>query len=124
MADEEQKELFKAIPAYGEHTLKSVILINGGASVALLAFIGNILARGVSTSLASAYSLPLAHYVFGVLAGALATGSSYITQYSYVHFDRKIGVFWHWVSVALVLVAYLLFGLGSFLCYEAIKNTA
>lgn len=33
-------EIFKSVISYGTATLKSAILINGGAAVALLAFIG------------------------------------------------------------------------------------
>ena len=124
MADEQQKEMFKTIFVYGEHAVRSVLIINGGAAVALLAFIGNILARGVSKSLASDYSLPLAYYAFGVLVGSLAMGGSYITQYSYVHFGQKWGVVWHWVTATLVVFAYVCFGAATFLCYDAIKNTA
>lgn len=124
MADDQEKEMFRTIFTYGEHAVKSVLLINGGAAVALLAFVGNILARGIRTSLASDYSLPLAYYSFGVLAGSLAMGSSYITQYSYVHFRQRCGIVWHWVTATLVASAYVCFGVATFLCYEAIKNTA
>ncbi|MGR3219179.1 MAG: hypothetical protein ACUZ8H_05085 [Candidatus Anammoxibacter sp.] len=40
-------EMFKSVISYGATALKSAILINGGAAVALLAFIGNIWNKGI-----------------------------------------------------------------------------
>ena len=124
MADDQEKEIFRAIFTYGEQALKSVILINGGASVALLAFIGNLIAKGGGSATTQLLSLALAFFVYGVLLGSVAVGASYVTQYSYIHFTALTSRIWHAVSVLLVLTSYFFFGVGSYLCYTAIRDAA
>ena len=46
-------ENFKAVLASSRDVLKSAILINGGAGVALLAFMGQMQKGGVSTTMAT-----------------------------------------------------------------------
>jgi hypothetical protein len=124
MATDTQDHMFGSILSYAENTLKSIILINGGASVALLAFIGNIIANDENVSLVSKFSLPLAFYVFGVLVGSIATGSSYVTQYKYLHVGQESGARWHIVTAILVLLAYVLFAAGSLDCYRIFRSFA
>ena len=52
-------ELMRATVAFGQFAIKSAILINGGATVALLAFIGNIWKDGGGKELAAPMSWPL-----------------------------------------------------------------
>jgi hypothetical protein len=124
METESEKEIFKSILSYAESALKTVILINGGACLALLAFLGNIIAKGINTKVVIEFSFPILLYVAGVLVGAIATGAAYLTQYSYIHFSRKTAVMWHFISAIFVIVAYVAFAAGSYMCYIAFTKIA
>jgi hypothetical protein len=76
-------ENFKAVLASSRDALKSAILINGGAGVALLAFMGQMQKGGVSTAMATWLPWSLACFVLGVLVAAIATGASYLAQDKY-----------------------------------------
>jgi len=71
------RELFKSVITTAMVAIKSLILINGGAAVALLAFIGH-LATSETRSLSPAihaFAVPLAWFVIGVWTAALFAGS-------------------------------------------------
>jgi hypothetical protein len=68
------------------HTLKTLVLINGGALVALLAFISamypNLAPESMdSRLLLKQISWPLVLFAYGLTASALAIAGSYITSY-------------------------------------------
>lgn len=73
-----QLELTKATCVAGQGALKTTIIMNGGASVALLAFIGNTwIHKGNGVA-----SLSIALFLFaaGVLSGCAASGATYLAQ--------------------------------------------
>ncbi|WP_429933152.1 hypothetical protein [Alteromonas sp. 4B03] len=75
-------EHFKSVISMAELALKSAILINGGASVALLTFIGNIKSGDKNFLVYS-----LCSFAFGVLFGAIGTFLAYLAQN---HFMEQI----------------------------------
>lgn len=82
-----QSECFKSIITMGQNALKSIIMINGGASVAFIAFLNNNLSKFLSDDIISMVYLSLwyALIAFGVgtfLASA-GYGLAYFTQGKY-----------------------------------------
>jgi hypothetical protein len=75
-------EHFKSVISMAELALKSSILVNGGAAVALLTFIGK-----VTTGDKSLLVYALLSFSIGVLMGAIATFLAYLAQY---HFMEQI----------------------------------
>jgi hypothetical protein len=69
--------------AAGQSAVRGAVLINGAAGVALLAFMGQMQKGEVSTAMATWLPWPLACFVVGVLAAALATGGAYLAQSNY-----------------------------------------
>lgn len=112
---EELKAAFK----YGELALKSAILINGAASVAILAFIGKIWGGDDAITTIKRMSVSLFVFVSGVLVGALASGFSYVTQYCYSQNQHNAGHAWRWVTIILTFSSYILFLIGSIFAYHA-----
>jgi hypothetical protein len=55
----------------------TLVLINGGAVVSLLGFMGATISKGLSSSLGANLTHPLLYFGIGVLAGALAFGGRY-----------------------------------------------
>lgn len=101
-------EMFRSVIEAGQTALRSLILINGGAAVALLAFLGNVLSKeapkGVQYSVAG-LKLAMLTFVLGVGSAGAATAFRYLTQWA--------GAL-RWLRTSHVLNwAAILFGLGS-----------
>ncbi|SRR6266852_2927538 len=75
-------ESFKTAIDSGKNALQTAILINGGAAVALLAFLGNILTKDTPSRASLKFPLSAALLCFGlgVLASALAAAFVYFAQ--------------------------------------------
>jgi hypothetical protein len=109
----------------GNLALRMVLLINGGAAVALLSFMNN-LPKDQRQAIASA----LAWFAWGVAAAASALGLGYFTNYSMVGIQRsKILIYeppfvsdgprtprWTWLNRAFHIAAVLV-GLGSLVMF-------
>ncbi len=84
---QEQSECFKSIITMGQNALKSIIMINGGASVAFIAFLNNNLSKFLSDDILSKVYLSLwyALIAFGVgtLLASAGYGLAYLTQGKY-----------------------------------------
>lgn len=105
-------EMLKAVLEAGQTALKSATLINGGAAVALLAFLGNMLSRDAAKDIA--YLIPeingaMLSFVIGVGCAGLASGLRYLSQDFYT--GNKDG----W-GAALKIPAIIL-GFASFGCF-------
>ena len=121
---EHNLEMLRATITTGQSALKSALLINGGAAAALLAFIGSAWSSNKFGTALPEISAALLHYVFGVLAAAVAAGSTYLSQAGYGNefgkTSRCVGFIGHVLAVLFVLASYILFGRASWLAYLGI----
>ena len=108
-------EGFRSTMQLAQAALKSSILINGGAAIAMLAFIGHIWNSGQFSSIQSQISGSLIWFLLGVFVSAVATGTGYVTQVFYFEFqDNKIALRWRIISVVLIVFSYIFFLLGGY----------
>ncbi len=112
-------ELFRSVVTYGSAAMKSALLINGGAAVALLAFIGNIWEKETAPEAVKALTLGIAMFSTGVLAAAVANAMSYFTQYCYSDPFPRAAVVFHTLTVLFVVTSFVLFGYGAYESYSA-----
>ena len=114
-------EEFRSVIDTAKVALSTSILVNGGATVALLALIGNLLAKAQPGSLPTPPSLvwALVSFAVGVLAGAIATGTTYSAQYCYHMEHKRLAVTFHASTVILVLGSYAAFVTGIVNSYRA-----
>lgn len=105
-----QFELFRSTIVAGQSALRAAILINGGAAVALLAFIGNL--WETNPPVANDLARPLNTFLYGVLAAAAAAGTTYVSQWFYFGGGTRAG----WtgnvftlITVTLVAASYWYF---------------
>ena len=112
-------EMFRSIITYGSAALKSAILINGGAAVALLAFIGNIWTKEISQIAVNSLTNSILYFSFGVLVAAVGAAGSYFTQYCYGEKFQRAAIVFHTLTVILVLGSYVCFGIGAYEAYES-----
>lgn len=116
-AQETSRKLFDATIAFGSAALKSSILINGGAAVAMLAYLGS--ANGTKSG-EFAYSLLL--FTAGVLSSAIATAVSYLCQYHYAQEEESKGHCFRWGAIILVIIVFISFGIGSHTAFLGFLN--
>ena len=105
---------FKAATEAGQSALKSSMVINGGASVALLAFTGKIWNTSVSEVVASSLSSSIFIFCIGVLCAAFAAGTRYLSQLFFSTTYTKVGTFFQILSIFTVVFSYFLFAYGAF----------
>jgi len=111
---------FHAVITIGQGALKSGALINGGACVAILAFIGNILTK--DTSMISGLSTALLIFGFGVFLAAAASGSTYLAQVNYETKKIKKAVCINKVTIVIVILSYLSFLGGGLQSWRTIHD--
>lgn len=124
---ENNLEMLRATITTGQMALKSALLINGGASVAMLAFTGNVWGKeNTLPCLVELLAFSLALFVFGVLSAAVAAGFTYLSQAGYAgefgKVSNKIGSVAHIITVIAVITSYVLFAKGSLLAFSAIGS--
>lgn len=107
-------EYFRAALMTGKTALTACMLLNGGATVALLAFLGNLSSKWATTSgtLQAQLVFPLIAFAAGAFAGAVATGATYVGQFLYSQGCKRWGIGFHVFTIAVVLGAYAAFLLG------------
>jgi hypothetical protein len=119
---ESSMEMFKSVIASGQNSLKSCMLIHAGACVALLAFIGNLVSSPETRALIPPFADVILWFLGGVLAVSISYGATYLTQLFYSDEKKKLGIFFHVASVVLAIATYILFIIGSFKAYLAMKG--
>ena len=121
--DDLNNSLFNAAIESGRNALKSGMIINGGASLSMLTFIGSISSSINAKITIHSLAIPLGFFVAGVLACALASGATYIAQSNfYLNPQKRIGTWLNISAILLVLTSYSFFALGSYNAYQAFLN--
>jgi hypothetical protein len=119
-ADHESSlEMFRAVLESAKTALTSCILVNGGATVALLAYVGNLLSNNPRAVAPHALVLALVEFAFAVLLSAFATGLRYIGQAAFAKGQERVGNNMIVATTLLVVAAYVLFGFGVWNAYVA-----
>ncbi len=111
---------FHAVITIGQGALKSGALINGGACVALLAFIGNIITK--DTSMTSDLSTALLIFGGGLLFAAMSSGTTYLAQVNYETKKIKKAFIFHYLTISFVTLSYLSFLLGGLQSWQTIHE--
>lgn len=116
---ESDLEMFRSVIESGKTALNSCILINGGATVALLAYLGSFLSQNPEAMAPNALVLGLIDFAVAVLLAGVATGLRYLSQSTFSRGYEKTGWSFTAASAALVFAAYALFGIGVWNAYVA-----
>jgi hypothetical protein len=122
---------YQTVNLQGQGALKAALFINGGASVALLAFIGTAMNKDVNSSLVLTLCSSMITFVSGTLVAAIASGVTYLAGFidGYIK-DEERGSKWkfwrHWnfyntTAIALVIISFVLFLWASLKVYCAFK---
>ncbi len=113
-------EAFKATVESGREALNALVLINGGAVVALLGFVGAMAAKSNGMAVADAMRAPLLRFGTGVLLGALSFAARYFSQALYALERDKLGHLFNGIAISLAVAGYIVFGWGLIGASDAI----
>jgi hypothetical protein len=86
----ERLELFRSVISSGQAAIKALILINGGAAVAMLAFLGQLSLRSPAIPLGPFYS-SLIFFCYGLGCAGAAAGATYFSQSAYLAERSRLG---------------------------------
>lgn len=101
-------EMFRSVMEAGKEALNALILIGGGAAIALISFLGN----KADAELGKGLLLPLKLFGSAVLIGALCHGFRYLCQVTYSAEKVRIGNVLTAFTIAAALAGYGCFGWG------------
>ncbi len=115
---EQQLEMFRSVITSGQGAIKSSFLLNGGAAVALLAFIGHL--AQFNAAKVATFAPCLLPFSLGVLVVAVTSGFTYLSQWLYASTHagaHKVGFIFNILCILLGLGSYALFACGLFSTY-------
>lgn len=113
-------EMFKSVIQTGQSAIKANMLLNGGAAVALLAFIGKL--ADVNPTCIPLFALPLTVFVSGAFLATMVSGLTYLTQVIFSEDGKwrdRIGNTLQGLSILSGLGSLILFGYGTHIAYKA-----
>ena len=111
-------EMFRSVILAGQNALKTAFLMNGGATIALLAFLGKLSDQHQEKIAIFANGLLI--FVIGVLIIVVASGATYLSQWFYAKSKcEKVGYTLNMFVVLLGLASYGFFIWGAIVTYKA-----
>lgn len=115
-----KQETYKSLIHYGTSAIKFVFLVNSGAIIALLTFLGNLLGKDILLNSDIKYSFYF--FVGGISASGIATAFAYLTQLKL--FNEKNNENNHqcllYISMFFVFIGIILFSFGSIYAIDSI----
>jgi len=124
--NEHSIEMLKAVLEAGKSALHYLLLINGGAVVALLGVLSNLAGKSGGTPFAKYLALPLVQFGIGVLLAALGFALRYFSQACYLESAsgkepyQKWGDAFRYTAILATLTGYALFGVAISNAYHAV----
>lgn len=119
-------EMLKAVLEAGKSALQSLLVINGGAVVALLGVFSSLAGKDGGDALARYLSLPLLQFGLGVLVAALGFAFRYFSQACYSESKaekdtyQKAGDWFRYAAIFSAVTGYVLFGFAVVNAYHAV----
>lgn len=116
--NESSLEMFRSVIQSGQNAMRSSFLLNGGAAIAMLAFISRLTEAHLDK--VAAFTASLIPFVIGVLAIAVTSGATYLSQwfYSGTTKQQKIGFSLNIFAIVLGLSSYGFFSWGMITAYH------
>ena len=139
MSRKVEVELHRSTMDLAKGALKVSLVINGGAALAILAFIGNIWSKDGGESFSIALAYVISYFCIGLLVAAFAVAVAYFRQYSYstdyirgnpkpgddgIQRGSKTTTCLQWISVLLVFTSLVLFGFGVSEFFDALIKSS
>ena len=122
---ESDLEMFRSVITAGQNAIKSSFLLNGGAAIATLAFVGNLVQYNLEK--VALFGECLLPFTYGVLAVAVTSGFTYLSQWFYASPNSKViewdlGFKLNILCIIIGLSSYGFFIWGLCLSYKALST--
>lgn len=120
-------EMFKSVLDAGKNAIQALLIINGGAVIAMLGVVSNLAGKPSGDQLARLLALPLLQFGVGVLLAAVCYAVRYFSQEFYSNADterdrfKRAGDAMKYLAMIVGVAGYVLFGLGITNSYYAVK---
>jgi hypothetical protein len=121
-ANNSEIAVYKTVSMQGQNALKASLLINGGASIALLAFISITMGQNTGNPPLLKLFSPMLQFTVATLLAAIAFGATYLTGLvQSVAGSKKMLWFWFFnlSAIFMIIASYVLFFIGSLRVYFA-----
>ncbi|MBK8019168.1 MAG: hypothetical protein IPK20_22455 [Betaproteobacteria bacterium] len=101
--------------AFAQDALRGIVLLNGGAVIALLAFFGQVWSKDQAQAalVMSFLRTALVLLVLGALSGVVAQGLAYLSQQAFVENRRSLGTNLRRLCITFAVAGMYFFGHGS-----------
>ena len=93
--NETEIKMFESVISAGQNATRILLAINGGAAIAVLAFLGHL--ASIDSSMIKAFASPLRWFTFGVALMGLVAGGTYLSQLAFSSEKRVL----QWCGSAL-----------------------
>jgi hypothetical protein len=120
-------EMMRSVLEAGKSTLHALLIINGGAVIALLGVTSNLVGKSEGAQLAVSLALPLLQFGIAVLCGALGFAFRYLSQDYYAKGgDRQewyllLADYSRYGAMLAAAAGFVLFGFGVVNAYNAVR---
>ncbi len=105
-----QIEILKVVAESGQSALKALLLLNGGAAIAFLAFLGAAFkGSGVGPEQAAAFGFVMRCFLVGAFFSVCASGTTYLSN-----LIQSLGGHWPGIAVLVFTVILGIVSLGAF----------
>lgn len=102
------------------NALKTLVLLSGGSSAAVLAFLGSVWSS-VAPEVRIGLAAGLAYFGSAVIGAVFAYGLCYISILSFFELEaQKAGNFFRVVAISVVVACYVFMVMGLCECYRAV----
>lgn len=119
---EGQLEMIRNVVTSGQAAMRTTLLINGGAAVALLAFVGHLVELPESAVKISDIARAMSLFVGGVLSGAVAIAITYLNNLAASQEMVRTANVLNWFAIVSGLASLGLFCFGGYMAFEALAN--
>lgn len=119
-------ELYRSVLAFAQQAINFCFLLNGGAIIGLLTFLGNVPPTGSAVAL---FRVSIAFFVLGVFLATLSSIVGYLTQFAY--FKEQLrdarpfpmrGTDLRRTLMLLLVLSVCSFGMGSYFATAALTS--
>lgn len=122
-------EAFRSVITVGANAARAFMIINGGAAIALLAFLGNVWNKDSSPDVLSSILGSLLIFCIGVLCSGVCSGFTYLAQYCYATSELGSDSKWKMggdinniIAILSGVSSLILFGVGAYVTYASMGN--
>ncbi len=123
--EEHALETYKSLIGFGTETLKALQLLNGGAIVALLAYLGQ---AKIAPSVAHNVGFPLILFIAGLSISMFAFIVAYFTQLLLFNeminpnYQGKPHTFYLWFAISCLVLSLIFFVAGAWFGVQALTT--